>query len=129
MPRAIWSGAISFGLVNVPVKAYTAVRDHKVHFHRLEKGTGARVRNKQVSEKTGSLVPETPTTLILYREDCAFLLDQIIPRQDAPRADFDLVLASQPFRLRASTEFKAKRVLAPLAPRSPRWHAPCRDSS
>jgi DNA end-binding protein Ku len=50
--RAIWSGAISFGLVNVPVKAYAAVRDHAVHFHQLEKGTGARIRYKKVSEKT-----------------------------------------------------------------------------
>jgi SAM-dependent methyltransferase len=69
----------------------------------------------RVSEKTGSLVPETPTTLILYREDHAFLLDSVIPKRDAACADFDLVLASQPFRLRAPTEFKAKRVLAPLA--------------
>jgi DNA end-binding protein Ku len=53
MARAIWSGAISFGLVSVPVKAYTAVRDHKVHFHQLQKGTTTRVRNKKVSEKTG----------------------------------------------------------------------------
>jgi len=69
----------------------------------------------KVSEKTGSMIPETPTALILYREDCKFLLDGVIPRQDAPRADFDLVLASQPFRLRAKTQFKASRVLAPLA--------------
>jgi len=69
----------------------------------------------KVSDKTGSLVPETPTTLIVYREDCAFLLDDVIPQRDRPRADFDLVLASQPFRLRAKTEFKANRVLAPLA--------------
>ena len=51
--RAIWSGSISFGLVNIPVKAYTAVRDHTVHFHELQKGTGARVRHKKVSERTG----------------------------------------------------------------------------
>ncbi len=61
------------------------------------------------------MIPETPTVLILYREDCRFLLDRVIPRRDAPLADFDLVLASQPFRLRAPVEFKAKRVLAPLA--------------
>jgi DNA end-binding protein Ku len=53
MARSIWSGSISFGLVNVPVKAFTAVHDHKVHFHRLEASTGARVRNQQVSDKTG----------------------------------------------------------------------------
>jgi DNA end-binding protein Ku len=56
MPRAIWSGAISFGLVTIPVKAYPASRDHKVHFHRLQRGKVARVRNKMVSEKTGKEV-------------------------------------------------------------------------
>ena len=56
MARPIWTGSISFGLVNVPVKAYTAVRDHDVHFHQLEKETGARIRNRKVSEKTGKEV-------------------------------------------------------------------------
>lgn len=56
MARAIWSGAISFGLVNVPVKAYTAVRDHRVHFHQLEKGSGARIRYEKVSEESGDEV-------------------------------------------------------------------------
>jgi DNA end-binding protein Ku len=53
MPRAIWSGSISFGLVNVPVKAYVAVRDHTIHFHQLDKKTGARVEYRKVSSKTG----------------------------------------------------------------------------
>jgi DNA end-binding protein Ku len=53
MARPVWTGSISFGLVNVPVKAFTAVRDHDVHFNQLEKKTGARIRNKKVSEKTG----------------------------------------------------------------------------
>ncbi|MGZ3267309.1 MAG: hypothetical protein ACXU7X_03745 [Croceibacterium sp.] len=69
----------------------------------------------RVSEKTGVLLPETPTVLVLYREDCRFILDQVIPREGAAKADFDLILASQPFRLRAETKFKAGRVLAPLA--------------
>jgi DNA end-binding protein Ku len=59
MARSIWSGSISFGLVNIPVKAYTAVRDHDVHFHRLEKKSGARVRNRKVSESTGNEVDDT----------------------------------------------------------------------
>ncbi len=42
--------------MNVPVKAYTAVRDHDVHFNQLEKKTGARIRNKKVSDKTGKEV-------------------------------------------------------------------------
>jgi DNA end-binding protein Ku len=53
MARALWSGVISFGLVSVPVKAYPAVRDHDVHFHQIDKGSGSRVRNRKVSAKTG----------------------------------------------------------------------------
>lgn len=53
MARPVWKGSISFGLVNVQVKAYTAVRDHDVHFHQLQKGTGSRIRNRRVSEKSG----------------------------------------------------------------------------
>jgi DNA end-binding protein Ku len=57
MARAVWSGTISFGLVNVPVKAYTAVRDHKVHFHEMD-ARGGRVRHEKVSAKTGKPVDE-----------------------------------------------------------------------
>ena len=56
MARPVWSGTISFGLVNVPVKAFTAVRDHDVHFHQLDKRSGARIRNRKVSEKSGKEV-------------------------------------------------------------------------
>jgi DNA end-binding protein Ku len=56
MPRPVWSGSISFGMVNVPVKAYSAVHDHSVHFHQLEKGTGARIRYEKVSGKSGKPV-------------------------------------------------------------------------
>lgn len=58
MARPIWSGTISFGLVNVPVKAYVAVRDHAVHFHQLEKDTGARIRYEKVSGSSGEPVPK-----------------------------------------------------------------------
>jgi DNA end-binding protein Ku len=56
MPRAIWSGSISFGLVNVPVKLYSAVHAQGLSFHQFQVGTNARVRNKRVSEKTGKEV-------------------------------------------------------------------------
>jgi DNA end-binding protein Ku len=56
MARPIWSGTISFGLVNVPVKAYSAVHDHAVHFHQLEKDTGARIRYEKVSATSGDPV-------------------------------------------------------------------------
>jgi DNA end-binding protein Ku len=57
MARAVWSGAISFGLVNVPVKLYPAVRRKDVHFHQLDEKSGARIRNRRVSETSGREVP------------------------------------------------------------------------
>jgi DNA end-binding protein Ku len=57
MPRAIWTGAISFGLVNVPVKLYSAVASKTVRFHQLDVETGARIRQKRVSSATGEEVP------------------------------------------------------------------------
>jgi len=56
MARPVWTGTISFGLVNVPAKAHTAVRDHDVHFHQLEKKSGSRIRDHKVSEKSGKEV-------------------------------------------------------------------------
>ena len=55
MPRSIWSGSISFGLVNVPVKAFTAVREHKVHFNQLDP-KGSRIKYEKVSAKSGKEV-------------------------------------------------------------------------
>ena len=57
MPRAIWSGAISFGLVNVPVKLFSATSPKDVRFNQLEEGTNARIKQKRVSAETGEEVP------------------------------------------------------------------------
>jgi DNA end-binding protein Ku len=56
MARAIWSGSIGFGLVNVPVGLYSATEDKTVHFNQFQKGTDDRVRNKRVNEDTGKEV-------------------------------------------------------------------------
>jgi SAM-dependent methyltransferase len=69
----------------------------------------------RVSEKSGNPVYERPVVLVLYRDDHRFLLDPIIPHPGRAEANFDLVIASQPYRARSSTEFKSKRVIAPLA--------------
>jgi hypothetical protein len=53
--------------------------------------------------------------LVIYRDDHRFLMDPIIPRRGGTTAEYDLVIASQPYRARASLDFKAKRVLSPLA--------------
>jgi hypothetical protein len=67
------------------------------------------------SPKTGNPVYERPVALVIYRDDFRFLLDDVIPQQGRARADYDLVIASQPYRARVSAEFKASKVIAPLS--------------
>jgi DNA end-binding protein Ku len=57
MPRAIWSGSISFGLLNVPVKLYSAVSRKNVSFRELRESDGSRIRHKRVAEADGEEVP------------------------------------------------------------------------
>ena len=56
MPRSIWSGAISFGLINVPIKLYSAVSRKTVRFHQLNEKTGNRIQQKRVDSSTGEEV-------------------------------------------------------------------------
>jgi DNA end-binding protein Ku len=57
MARSIWSGSISFGLVNVPVKLYTAVARKTVHFHQLHDADGSRIQQKRFCAADGEEVP------------------------------------------------------------------------
>jgi DNA end-binding protein Ku len=56
MPRPIWTGTISFGLVAVPVKLFTATEDRDVRFHELQRDSGERIRHKRVAEDSGEEV-------------------------------------------------------------------------
>ncbi|HLM96874.1 MAG TPA: Ku protein [Acidimicrobiales bacterium] len=56
MPRAIWTGSLSFGLVNVPVGLFSATDDKAIHFNQFQAGTSDRVRQKRVNERTGDEV-------------------------------------------------------------------------
>jgi DNA end-binding protein Ku len=86
MARAIWSGAISFGLVNVPIKLYSATSPKAVRFHQLSSKTGARIRQKRVDPTTDEEVPYeeivkgyevTPDRYVLIEPD---ELDQLDPK-------------------------------------------------
>jgi DNA end-binding protein Ku len=57
MPRPIWSGSISFGLVNVPVKLFSAVNRKTVHFNQIDSRTGSRIKYQKVSAADGEEVP------------------------------------------------------------------------
>ncbi|MDY7106672.1 MAG: Ku protein [Actinomycetota bacterium] len=56
MPRAVWTGSISFGLVNVPVKLFSATESHQVHFRQFDPESGEHVRYQRVTEKSGEEV-------------------------------------------------------------------------
>ncbi len=66
------------------------------------------------SEKTGNPMYVRPSVLVIYRKDHSFLLDGVIPQPGQVGGNYDLVIASQPWRARMSAEFKVKKVLAPL---------------
>src|SRR4051794_21430186 len=57
MPRAMWSGSVSFGLVNVPVALHSAARDLDVHFHQIHEPSNARIEVRRVCSKEGKEVP------------------------------------------------------------------------
>jgi len=58
VPRTIWKGALSFGLVNIPVGLYPATSDKSIHFNQFEEGTSDRIRYKKVNERTGDEVSQ-----------------------------------------------------------------------
>ncbi|MDW3176680.1 MAG: hypothetical protein R8J94_04750 [Acidimicrobiia bacterium] len=73
------------------------------------------------SEKTGNPIYVTPAAMVIYRRDQKFALDNVIPREGEYKADFDLIVASQPWRSRTGADFKVTKILCPLS-RSLRSH-------
>ncbi|GAB6938951.1 Ku protein [Isoptericola variabilis] len=80
--RAIWKGAVTFGLVNVPVKLYSATEDHDVPLHQVHDADGGRIRYRRVCELDGEEVPyqhidraydDGERTVVLTKDDFAAL--------------------------------------------------------
>lgn len=61
MARAIWSGSLGFGLVNVPIRLFSATKSRDVRFNQLQEGTGRRIRYRRVAEGTDEEVPYEET--------------------------------------------------------------------
>ncbi len=83
--RAIWTGAITFGLVSVPVKLYTATEDHDVHLHQVHDADGGRIRYQRRCEVCGRIVDyehidkafeEGGTTVVLTEDDLSALPEE-----------------------------------------------------
>ena len=75
MARAIWTGSVAFGLVNVPVALYSATEDKTVHFNQFQAGTSDRIRYKRVNERTGREVK----------------LDRIVRGHEVGKGDYILI--------------------------------------
>ncbi|MDA4894861.1 Ku protein, partial [Streptomyces sp. MS2A] len=80
--RTIWKGALTFGLVNVPVKVYSATEDHDVPLHQVHDADGGRIRYQRTCEVCGQVIPyseidrayvEDGTTVVLTKDDLAAL--------------------------------------------------------
>ena len=88
--RSIWKGSIAFGLVNVPVKVYSATEDHDVKFHQVHAKDNGRIRYKRVCEVCGEVVEyrdiarayesDDGQTVIITDEDIATLARGAQPR-------------------------------------------------
>src|ERR671915_599613 len=135
MPRAIWTGSISFGLLNVPVKLYSAVSKQTVRFRELREGDGSRIRHKRVAEDDGEEVPYekivkgyeiTPDNYVIMTKDELADIDPIYfehpyylgPDKGAERAYSLLVKAMEEQRKVAVARFvlRNKEHLAAIRP-------------
>ena len=111
-PRSMQAAA-SLNWIEVPLTGATS-HEFEDQIARLQAtlADGWQVRS---SPRTGNPLYVRPSVLVLYREDHRFLLDSVIPRPGRLRADYDLVIASQPYRARMPVAFKVQKVLGPLA--------------
>lgn len=111
--RAMWKGAVSFGLVTIPVRLYTATESHDVQFHQVRASDGSRIKYKRVAEADGEEVPyaaiakgyQAPDgrTVILTDEDLASLPSksskEISVEKFVPAAQIDPILLDKTYYL------------------------------
>lgn len=110
--RAIWKGALTFGLVNVPVKVYSATEDHDVPLHQVHAADGGRIRYQRICELDGEVVPyaeidkaydDGERTVVLTAEDIASLpaerSREIEVVEFVPSAQIDLLTLDRAYYL------------------------------
>lgn len=111
--RAIWRGAVSFGLVNVPVRLYSATENHDVPLHQVRREDGSRIRYRRVAEADGeevayrdiakAYVTEDGETVVLTDEDLAGLPvrsnKEITVEKFVPREQIDPILFDKAYYL------------------------------
>ncbi len=111
-PRSM-EAAAALNWIDVPLAGDTSFEFHE----QIKDLQPILADNWQVkaSKKTGNPLYTRPSVMVLYREDHKFMLDQVIPKPGQAKADYDLIIASQPYRARMPVDFKIQKVVAPLA--------------
>ena len=113
MPRAMWKGAVSFGLVNVPVKLYSATEDHDISFRQVHREDGGRIHYKRVCSIDGEEVSyddiakgyetEDGQMVVITDEDLKHLPNQsskeIAVEKFVPSEQIDPMLLDKPYYL------------------------------
>ena len=86
MARAIWSGAITFGLVNVPVRMYSAIDEKDLRFHLLHVKDGSRIGYEKICKDEGERVPdnEIATGYEVAKDEYVYLDDDDFARAEGP---------------------------------------------
>ena len=111
--RAIWKGSIAFGLVNVPVKVYSATEDHDLKFHQVHAKDNGRIRYRRVCDECGEIVEyrdiakayesDTGQTVVITEEDIATLPEEhsreIEVLEFVPAGDIDPLLYDRSYYL------------------------------
>ena len=111
--RSIWKGAVTFGLVNVPVKVYSATEDHDISLHQVHDEDGGRIRYQRVCELDGKVVAyadidrayvdDDGQTVVLTKEDLAALPAEKSREIDVvefvPSDQIDLLTLDRPYYL------------------------------
>ncbi|RDH09770.1 Ku protein, partial [Tsukamurella pulmonis] len=123
--RAIWTGELSFGLVNVPVKVYSAIESHDAKSHQVDAKDGVRIRYKRVREGTDDEVEfanianayesDEGETVVLSKEDIKSMPvekhREIAVTEFVPREDVDPIMFDKPYYLEPSSKSPKAYVL------------------
>ncbi|WP_307381027.1 Ku protein [Microbacterium sp. W4I20] len=122
--RTIWKGALTFGLVNVPVKVYSATEDHDVPLHQVHEKDGGRIRYQRTCEVCGETVAyadidrayvEEGQTVVLTKDDLAALPSEKSREIDVvefvPSDQVDLLTLDKPYYLEPDSKSPKAYVL------------------
>lgn len=123
--RATWTGAISFGLVNVPIKLYSATQDHDIKSHQVHAGDGGRIRYAKMCEDCGEIVPSGDIakqyeaegqSVILTDDDLSQIAEETNRQIDVlefiPAGDIDPLMMDKPYYLGPDKSDKGYALLA-----------------